>query len=194
MGDYFVHSTADVSPEASIGKGTRIWHQAQVREGAQIGRSCILGKGVYVDFGVVIGSLVKIQNYASVFHGSTVEDGVFIGPYACLTNDLRPRAVTPDGRLKQDEDWEVGRILVRYGASIGAGAIILPGVTIGRFAMVGAGSVVTTDVPSFGLVVGSPAQLIGYVCQCGHRLAQDSNGAWFCPVCLTNYTLQEVSQ
>lgn len=190
MDDYYVHPTAELSPKAIIGNGTRIWHQAQVREGAHIGADCILGKGVYVDFAVVIGNMVKIQNYASIFHGSMIEDGVFIGPYVCLTNDKRPRAITPDGSLKRDEDWEQGFIRIRYGASIGAGAIILPDVTIGRFAMVGAGALVAHDVPSHGLVVGTPASLIGYVCECGQRLIQDHSGSWFCQICLRGYELQ----
>lgn len=194
MDDYYVHPTAELSPKAIIGNGTRIWHQAQVREGAHIGADCILGKGVYVDFAVVIGNMVKIQNYASIFHGSMIEDGVFIGPYVCLTNDKRPRAITPDGALKRDEDWEQGFIHIRYGASIGAGAIILPDVTIGRFAMVGAGALVAHDVPSHGLVVGTPASLIGYVCECGQRLIQDHSGSWFCQICLRGYELQGIER
>jgi acetyltransferase-like isoleucine patch superfamily enzyme len=191
-GSFFTHSSAEMSSNATIGEHTRIWHQAQVREGARIGSECIIGKGVYIDFDVVIGDRVKIQNYASVYHGATIEDGVFIGPYACLTNDKRPRAITSMGILKDDSDWEVGQTRVRYGASIGAGAIILPGVTIGRFAMIGAGALVTRDVPSFGLVVGAPAILEGYVCQCGHRLSKDNGDSWFCPVCLMGYELQEM--
>jgi acetyltransferase-like isoleucine patch superfamily enzyme len=189
---FFSHPTADKSPTAIIGEDTRIWHQAQVREGARIGSECIIGKGVYIDFDVVIGNRVKIQNYASVYHGAMIEDGVFIGPYVCLTNDKRPRAIDAMGKLKGESDWEVGHTRVRYGASIGAGAIILPGVTIGRFALVGAGALVTKDVPSYGLVVGAPAVLEGYVCQCGYRLVKDSGDSWFCPVCLTGYELQEI--
>lgn len=181
--DLRIHPTADVSPEAQIGPGTRIWHQAQVREGARIGAECIIGKGAYIDFDVQIGSRVKIQNYALVYQGVTVEDGVFIGPRVCLTNDRLPRAITPGGDLKGTADWEVGRILVRYGASIGAGAIVLPGVTIGRFAMVGAGAVVTRDVPDHGLAVGQPARRIGYVCACGRRLEGRDDGTLWCAVC-----------
>jgi UDP-2-acetamido-3-amino-2,3-dideoxy-glucuronate N-acetyltransferase len=165
-----IHSTAEVSPLATVGEGTKIWHQAQVRERAKIGRFCIIGKGVYVDSDVVVGDRVKIQNGVSIYHGVTIEDGVFVGPHACLTNDKLPRAITPDGELKCDADWQVGTILVQYGASIGAGAIILPGVTVGRFAMVGAGAVVTRDVAAHALVVGNPARLVGFVCACGHRL------------------------
>jgi UDP-2-acetamido-3-amino-2,3-dideoxy-glucuronate N-acetyltransferase len=177
-----IHPTAEVSPKAMIGEGTHIWHQAQVREGASIGQNCIVGKGVYVDFDVVIGNNVKIQNGAQLYHGATLEDGVFIGPLVCLTNDRFPRAITSNGHLKTADDWEVGRILVRRGASIGAGAIVLPGVTIGRFALVAAGAVVTASVPDHGLVMGVTARLVGYVCACGRRLEQVED-AWRCPRC-----------
>jgi acetyltransferase-like isoleucine patch superfamily enzyme len=193
MEGYFAHPTADISPNATIGAGTRIWHQAQVREGARIGSECNIGKGVYIDVDVVIGNRVKIQNYVSVYHGVTIEDGVFLGPYVCLTNDKRPRSITPEGDLKSDDDWEVGLTRVRYGASLGAGVIVLPGITVGRFALIGAGALVTKDTPSFGLVVGVPGELVGYVCQCGRQLTRDKDGAWFCPACLTGYELQEVN-
>jgi acetyltransferase-like isoleucine patch superfamily enzyme len=166
-----IHPTADVSPRAQIGDGAQIWHQAQVREGANIGRNCIVGKGVYVDFDVRIGDNCKLQNNAFIYHGATLEDGVFVGPGAILTNDRQPRAINPDGSLKAADDWQVGPIQVGYGASIGAGCIILPGVAIGRFAMTGAGAVVTHDVPDHGLAIGAPARLAGYVCSCGARLA-----------------------
>ena len=174
--DVRVYPTAEVSPQAEVGTGTAVWHQAQVREGARLGRNCIVGKGVYVDCGVCIGDNVKIQNYASVYRGATIEDGVFIGPYACLMNDKLPRAVKPDGSLKGADDWEVSPVLVREGASIGAGAVVLPGVTVGRWAMVGAGAVVTHDVPDYGLVWGNPARLHGYVCSCGERLKPVERG------------------
>lgn len=165
-----VHPTAEVSLSAEIGPGTRIWHQAQVRERVRIGANCIVGKGVYIDFDVRVGDNVKIQNGAFLYHGLTVEDGVFIGPGACFTNDKRPRAINPDGTLKGDADWEVGRTLVRYGAAVGAGSILLPGVTVGRFAMIAAGAVVSRDVPDHGLVAGTPARLVGFVCACGDKL------------------------
>jgi len=135
-----------------------------------IGKNCILGKGVYVDFGVRIGSNVKIQNYASVYHSSIIEDGVFIGPDVSLLNDKIPRAVNPDGSLKGKSDWEVSETRIKKGASIGAGSVVLPGVTVGCWAMVGAGSVVTKDVPDQGLVYGNPAKLEGFVCKCGKKL------------------------
>jgi UDP-2-acetamido-3-amino-2,3-dideoxy-glucuronate N-acetyltransferase len=162
-----------VSPRAQIDAGCRIWHGAQVREGVCIGSECIIGKNVYVDFDVRIGSRCKIQNNSSVYHGATVEDGVFIGPHVCITNDRLPRAITPQGDLKGNDDWEVGPVTLKYGCSVGAGSILLPGVTVGRFALIGAGSVVTRDVPDHGLVIGNPARLIGFVCGCGGRLAFD---------------------
>ncbi len=180
----FVHSSAVVSPAAQVGKRTKIWQDCQVREGASIGDEVILGKGVYVDAGVKIGNRVKIQNYVSVYHGVTIEDGVFVGPHVCFTNDLRPRAINPDGTLQEAIDWTVIPTLVRRGASLGANSTIVAGITIGAFAMVGAGAVVTRDVPHHGLVVGNPARLIGYVCECGERLQVMADGQHgYCPRC-----------
>jgi len=167
---FYVHPTAEVSPDARVGAGTRIWRQAHVRERAHIGEQCNIGKGVYIDAHVQIGSMVKIQNHASLFEGVTLEDGVFIGPHVCFTNDLAPRAITPDGRLKSADDWTITPTLVQYGASIGAGAVIVCGITIGTFALVGAGAVVARDVPPHALVFGNPARLHGYVCRCSRRL------------------------
>lgn len=181
-----IHPTADVSPEALIGSGTSIWNQAQVRERARIGAGCVIGKNVYIDTDVVVGDRVKIQNNASLYHGVTVEDGVFIGPHVCFTNDKVPRAVNPDGSAKSDSDWEVSPILVRVGAALGANSTILPGVTVGRWAMVGSGSVVTRDVDDYALVVGNPARRIGSACSCGQPLRDDEDGRPFhgtCPRC-----------
>jgi len=165
-----VHPTADVSPHAEIGPGTRVWHQAQIRERARIGANCIVSKGVYIDFDVQVGSNCKIQNGAFLYHGCTLEDGVFVGPGVIFTNDKRPRAINPDGSLKGADDWEVGKTMVRHGASVGTGSIVLPGVTIGRFAMVAAGAVVSKDVPDYGLAIGVPARLVGFVCACAEKL------------------------
>lgn len=165
-----IQSTADVSPETEIGEGTVIWRLAQVREGVKLGSNCVVGKGVYLDTGVVIGNNAKIQNYVSIYHGVTIEDGVFCGPHCVFTNDRTPRAVNPDGSFKAFDDWVLSKTLVRQGASIGANATVVCGVTIGRWAMVGSGSVVTRDVPDYGLVWGNPARLHGFVCPCGERL------------------------
>lgn len=162
-----IHPTADVSDAAVLGAGTSVWNQAQVRERARLGRECIVGKDAYLDFEVVVGDRCKIQNGAQLFHGLTLGDGVFVGPGAIFTNDLRPRAVTPEGALKGASDWTVGATTVGDGAAIGAGAIVLPGLRIGRWAMIAAGAVVTRDVPDHGLVAGSPARRIGWVCACG---------------------------
>jgi UDP-2-acetamido-3-amino-2,3-dideoxy-glucuronate N-acetyltransferase len=177
-----IHPTAVVSDQALIGAGTRIWAFAQVREGVVIGRDCIVGKDAYIDFGVRIGDRVKIQNAALIYHGVTLEDGVFVGPHACFSNDRTPRAITADGRLKGQDDWIVGQIVVKYGASIGASAVVVPNVTIGRFAMVAAGAVVTRDVPDHALVVGVPARIRGYVCRCGASLDR-TEGTWKCSQC-----------
>lgn len=184
-----IHPSAEVSPLAEIGPGTRIWHLVQIREGAVIGKNCIIGKDAYIDYEVQIGDNVKIQNSALIYHGATIEDGVFIGPQVCLTNDRIPRAISSDGQLKKAEDWTVGPILVKRGASIGAGAIVLPNVIIGQFALVAAGAVVSRDVPDHGLVVGVPAKRVGYVCHCGRTMVKH-DGVWKCGNCDWIYELE----
>ena len=181
-----IHPTAEVSPEAVIGPGSSVWNQAQVRERARIGAGCVIGKNAYVDVDVVLGDNVKVQNNVSIYHGVTVEDGVFIGPHVCFTNDLIPRAVNADGSAKTDADWDVTPIHVRTGAALGANSTILPGVTIGRWAMVGSGSVVTRDVADHELVLGNPARRIGSACACGQPLRDAADGSPFqgaCPRC-----------
>ena len=143
--EIYIHPTSDVSPRSQIGANTKIWQHCQVRDGAVIGRNCILGKGVFIDLNVHVGNNVKIQNGVSVYEGVTLEDGVFCGPHCTFTNDLKPRAVNPDGSLKGPNDWVITPTRVRSGASIGAHATVVCGVTIGRWAMIGAGAVVTRD-------------------------------------------------
>jgi UDP-2-acetamido-3-amino-2,3-dideoxy-glucuronate N-acetyltransferase len=162
---YFVHPTAEVAADATIGSGTYIWHQCQVMPRARIGENCKLGKSVYVDFGVQVGDRVKIQNGISLYKGVTIEDDVLLGPHMAFTNDLYPRAF--------NDSYEVVPTLVKKGASVGANATIVCGVTLGNYCMIGAGAVVTTDVPDYALVVGNPANIVGYVCQCGKRLDVD---------------------
>lgn len=172
--------SADVSPNATIGEGSSIWHLAQVREEAELGENCIVGRGAYVGTGVVIGDNVKIQNYALVYEPAVVADGAFIGPAAVFTNDHFPRSVNPDGSQKSSHDWEPVGVTVREGASIGARAVCVAPVTIGRWAMVAAGATVVKDVPDFALVVGVPARRIGWVGRAGVPL-QESDGVWVCP-------------
>jgi len=182
-----IHPTAEVSEKAQIGEGSSIWHHAQVREGVKIGSNCIIGKGVYVDAGVPIGDNVKIQNYVSVYHGVVLEDGVFVGPHVCFTNDMRPRAVNPDGSLKAADDWVLSETRVKKGAALGANSTIRCGITIGGWAMVGSGSVVTQDVPDHGLVYGNPARLRGFVCACGEISSKEGQAGetvtFKCPKC-----------
>lgn len=185
--EVIVHPSAEVSSGATIGEGVKIWNQVQIREGAVIGDHTIVGKGVYIDADVKVGANCKIQNGSYLYKGTTLEDGVFVGPRACFTNDRTPRAINAQGHLKSADEWTLGSIRVGYGASVGAGAIILPDVTIGRFAMLGAGAVVTRDVPDHGLVVGVRAQLIGYVCRCGERLRPASDG-WSCSECASSFS------
>ena len=180
MSNIFIHPTAEVSKDAKIGAGTKIWNQAQVREGACIGENCIISKNVYVDENVHIGNRVKIQNNVNVYHGVTVEDDVFLGPSMTFTNDMYPRAF--------NSDWKVSETLVRKGASIGANATIRCGITIGEYATIGAGSTVTKDVPPHALFVGNPARQIGWVCKCGFKL--DENGK--CTNCGEQYAFDEV--
>ena len=166
-----VHDTAEIEPDAGIGPGTSVWNRAQVRRGARIGRDCVIGRDAFIDEGVSLGDRVKVQNGALIYHGVTIEDGVFIGPGAILTNDRRPRALNAQGELARGDDWTVSPIHISSGASIGAGAIVVAGCDVGPHAMVGAGSVVTRNVPGHALVVGNPARQIGWVCVCGSRLA-----------------------
>lgn len=158
----FIHDTAEVSEHAVIGEGTKIWNHAQVRENCTIGANTNISKNCYVDFGVTIGSKVKLQNNVSIFNGVTIEDEVFLGPYVAFTNDFRPRATSAD--------WQVTPTLVEKGASLGANCTIVCGTTIGRYAMVAAGAVVTRSVPAHVLVAGNPAKPIAYVYKDGNKV------------------------
>jgi len=169
-----IHPTAEVSDKARIGVGTKVWHQAQIREDAVVGENCVIGKNVYVDFGVRIGSNVKLQNNVCVYNGVTIEDDVFVGPGVCFTNDLYPRAAIWD-------DSRRVKTLVKKGASIGANSTIVCGHVIGEYAMVGAGSVVTMDIPDNALAYGNPARVRGFVCRCGGKLTGE--GLVKCPEC-----------
>lgn len=154
-----IHPSCHISSQAVIGPNTRIWLNVQVRENAHIGANCNIGKDVYIDKNVIIGNGVKIQNGVSIYAGVTIEDDVFIGPHVVFTNDMYPRAFSID--------WTIFPTLVKRGASIGANSTVICGITIGEYAMVGAGTVVSRDVTTFTLVTGNPASLVDHVCKCG---------------------------
>jgi UDP-2-acetamido-3-amino-2,3-dideoxy-glucuronate N-acetyltransferase len=186
-----VQPTADVDDSAVLGIGTTVWHLAQIRENARLGRDCIVGRGAYVGPGVIIGDNVKLQNYALVYEPARLEDNVFIGPAAVLTNDLYPRSVDVSGKLKRPADWDALGVVVRQGASLGARAVVVAGRSVGRWALVAAGAVVTRDVPDFALVAGTPARRIGWVGRAGVRLEPSGNGGWRCPQTGDLYTEED---
>jgi UDP-2-acetamido-3-amino-2,3-dideoxy-glucuronate N-acetyltransferase len=165
----YIHPTAIVEAGSRIGAGCRVWANVQIRPGAKVGRNCTLGRNSFVDVDVHVGDNVKIQNNASLFEGVRLEDGVFIGPHVVFTNDRVPRAVNPDGSFKSTEDWCVGHTTVARGAALGACAVVVTGVSIGAWAMIGAGTVVSKDVPDYALVVGNPGRVIGWVSAAGAR-------------------------
>ncbi|WP_127129535.1 acyltransferase [Georgenia sp. SYP-B2076] len=165
-----IAESADVSPDAHVGDGSSIWHLAQVREDAVLGENCVVGRGAYIGTGVQMGRNCKVQNYALVYEPAKLADGVFIGPAVVLTNDTYPRAVNPDGSLKSAHDWEPTGVTIETGASIGARAVCVAPVTIGAWATVAAGAVVTKDVPPYALMAGVPARRLGWVGEAGVRL------------------------
>ena len=177
-----VEASADVSPDAVVAESARVWHLAQVREGAVLEADVIVGRGAYIGIGVHVGVAAKIQNLALVYEPASIGAGAFIGPGAILTNDRYPRSVDASGTQKGAEDWQPVGVHVGEGASIGARAVCVAPATIGAWAMVGAGSVVIGDVPDYALVVGSPARRIGWVGPAGVRLEVQSDGSWRCPV------------
>ncbi|MDO5721667.1 MAG: acyltransferase [Actinomycetaceae bacterium] len=162
--------SADVSPEAKIGEGSSIWHLAQVRENAVLGENCIVGRGAYIGEGVKMGDNCKVQNYALVYEPAVLENGVFIGPAVVLTNDHYPRAINADGSIKSASDWDPVGVTILEGAAIGARSVCVAPVTIGRWATIAAGAVVTKDVPDFALMAGVPARRIGWVGHSGVKL------------------------
>lgn len=172
---------ASVEPGASLGAGTTVWHQAAVRAGASVGRHCIIGRGAYLGPGVRLGNNVKVQNHALIYEPATLDDGAFVGPAVVFTNDTYPRAVTPDGRLKTADDWDAVGVSVGEGASVGARAVCVAPVRIGRWALVAAGAVVVRDVADFALVAGVPARRIGWVGRAGAPLEDLGGDRYRCP-------------
>jgi len=162
--EYFVHESSYIDEDVQIGAGTKIWHFCHISEGARIGKNCTIGQNVFIGRNVVIGDGCKIQNNVSVYEGVTLEDYVFCGPSMVFTNDLNPRAAFPKGRER------FVKTLVKRGCTIGANATIVCGVTLGEHSFVGAGAVVTKDVPPYAIVYGVPAKIHGWVCECGEKL------------------------
>lgn len=164
---------ADVHARARVADSTNVWDLAQVREDAVVGEHCIIGRGAYIDAGVTIGDNCKIQNNALVYAPAVVEDGVFVGPAVVFTNDTFPRAIKGDGSLKSSSDWDATGVTVRHGASVGARAVVLGGVTVGEWALIAAGAVVVSDVPAHALMVGVPARRLGWVGRDGVPMTHD---------------------
>lgn len=165
-----IHESAFIEAETEIGEGTRVWHGSHIRTKAILGKNCVIGKNVYIDTGVIIGDYCKIQNNVSVYYPAKLANGVFIGPHVCFTNDKVPRSINEYGELKDISEWRAEGVEIGTGASIGANSTLLPGIKIGDWAMIAAGSTVTKDVPKHALVIGSPARITGYVCHCGDKL------------------------
>lgn len=182
-GQSLIQPSADIDPSARIGGRVRVWHLAQIREHAVVGDGCQIGRGAYIGPGVEVGRNCKVQNHALVYEPARLADGVFIGPAVVLTNDEFPRATTPEGALKSADDWDHVGVTIGTGSSIGARAVCVAPLTIGAWAMVAAGAVVTRDVPDYAVVVGVPARRIGWVGEAGRPLVQvgDDVDLWECP-------------
>ncbi len=182
--DYFLHPSSFVDDGAIIGKGTKVWHFCHILPGAVIGEGCNLGQNVVVMPGTRIGNNVRIQNNVSIYEGVTLEDDVFCGPSCVFTNVINPRS-----HVSRKAEYKA--TLVRRGASIGANATIICGHELGQYCFIGAGAVVTGDVPAYALMVGVPARQVGWMCKCGVQLAESSVGKWGCPACGSSYSASE---
>ena len=182
MSNFFSHPTATIDEGSSIGSGTRIWHYTHIMPAAMIGENCILGQSVFVGTNVIIGNNVKVQNNVSIYTGVTIEDDVFLGPSMVFTNVLNPRST-----IERKDEFKP--TLIKKGATIGANATIICGVNIGQYAFIGAGTVVTKEVPSYALVVGNPAKHIGWMSEYGHKLAFNKDGIARCPEGHDKYAL-----
>ncbi|TXH58271.1 MAG: N-acetyltransferase [Bacteroidia bacterium] len=183
VNSYYIHDSVYIDDDVQIGQGTAIWHFSHVLKGAKIGENCILGQNTMIDRNVCIGNGVKIQNNVSVYTGVTIEDDVFIGPSVVFTNVINPRAF-----IERKQEFKT--TIVQKGATIGANATIVCGVTIGQYAMIGAGTVVTKDVPDFALFVGNPGKQMGWISKQGHRLEFKENGIAICPFSYEKYSLK----
>ena len=179
MNKAYVHPTAVVEKTAKIGEGSKVWHFVHVRKKAEIGEECVLGHSVYIGKAAKIGNRVKLQNRATVYQGVKIEDDVFVGPHVTFTNDPYPRSYS--------DNWQITPTLVKNGASIGAGTVVICGTTIGEYAMIGAGSIVTKNTPPHALAYGNPAKIRGFVCRCGRQLTKEEEQQNYilmrCPIC-----------
>lgn len=182
MADYFAHDTAVIDAGCEIGKGTKIWHFSHVMSDSKLGENCNIGQNVVVSPGVILGNNVKVQNNVSIYTGVTCEDDVFLGPSCVFTNVINPRSGV-------NRRGEYATTVVRHGVSIGANATIVCGIELGRFSFIGAGAVVTKDVPAYALLVGNPAKQMGWMSEFGHKLEFDKNNRAICPESNTTYTL-----
>ena len=188
------HGTAEIEEGATVAESATIWQFAHIRTGARIGERCVIGRDVYIGPGVVVGDSSKLQNHALISHPSVIGAGVFIGPQVVFTNDLLPRAVKPDMTPKSADDWDAVGVSVADGASIGAGTVCIAPVSIGQWAMVAAGSVVSSPVPDFALFAGNPARQFGWVGRSGARLVEGDSGLWVCPLTGERYRLETPSR
>ncbi len=177
-----IAGSADIDDDVEIGDGSSVWHLVHVRGGARIGRNVVVGRGAYIGSDVHVGDNCKIQNYALVYEPAVLEDGVFVGPAAVLTNDTYPRAVNPDGSAKSAADWHPVGVTLREGCSVGARAVCVAPVTVGRWAVIAAGAVVVKNVPDYALMIGVPARRVGWVGRVGQALVPDGGGHWRCPI------------
>ena len=183
MGKYFVHESSYVDDGVKVGDGTNIWHFSHIMSGCEIGQKCNLGQNVVISPGVNLGNGVKIQNNVSVYTGVTCEDGVFLGPSCVFTNVINPRSFI-------ERKSEYKETIIKEGASIGANVTIVCGNNIGKFALIGAGAVVTKDVPDYALIVGNPGKHVGYICQCGEKIDFKNNKAT-CVACGLEYVMDD---
>jgi UDP-2-acetamido-3-amino-2,3-dideoxy-glucuronate N-acetyltransferase len=182
--NYYVHPTSTVGKDCRIGEGTKIWHHSQILSGAKIGKNCIIGHNCFIGSKATVGDGVKLESNIDVWDLVTLEDFVFVGPSAVFTNDINPRAQYPKKEYPEYGKWIP--TLVKEGASIGANTTIICGITIGRYAMIGAGAVITKDIPDYAVFAGVPAKIVGYACECGNKLNFKNNRAT-CVKCLRKY-------
>lgn len=187
----FVHPSADIDDGAVIKNGAKVWHLAHLRQGCVVGEDCVIGRGVFIDVDVKVGDRSKIQNYSLIYSPAVIESDVFVGPAVVFTNDKHPRSTNVGGQAKSNEDWQQVGVTVRQGASVGARTVCVAPVEIGEYALVGAGSVVTRDIPPFALVVGNPARQIGWVDHAGIPLVETSKDTFFSDELQCEYRLNK---